>query len=151
MADQTVPETQESYFHPETGEKISKNAFKKLQKGVPIKKEKKEKPVPVDSTEKKEKKEKKVKEPEQIYVDQTPPGHFKKLEGIFPANYQPKYVESAWQAYWEQNNFYKPNLTEALTTKTKEDDKFIMVIPPPNVTGSLHLGNWLTFFGSYDL
>ena len=60
---QTIPaeptaegETGEIYHHPETGERISKNAFKKLQKGVPLKKEKKEKIVPVPSEKKKEKK-----------------------------------------------------------------------------------------------
>lgn len=29
-------------------------------------------------------------------------------------------------------------------TKLKTEEKFMMVIPPPNVTGSLHLGHALT-------
>lgn len=29
-------------------------------------------------------------------------------------------------------------------TKLKPEEKFMMVIPPPNVTGSLHLGHALT-------
>eukprot|EP01034_Spumella_vulgaris_P030049 gene30049-37201_t len=136
-------ETQETeYFHPETGEKISKNAFKKLQKGVPAKKEKKEKVAPVENAEKKEKKEKKVKEPEQIFSDETPKGEFKKIEGFFPPTYQPKYVESAWQSWWEKEGFFTPDVEAALARG--EGDKFVMVIPPPNVTGSLHLGHALT-------
>ncbi len=129
----------EAFYHPETGEKISKNAFKKLQKGVPAKKEKKEKVAPVEN---KEKKEKKVKEPEQIFSDETPKGEFKNIVGFFPPTYQPKYVESAWQSWWESKGFFTPNVAEAL--EKGEMDKFIMVIPPPNVTGSLHLGHALT-------
>ena len=134
----------EKFYDPNTGEQISKNAHKKLLKGV---KEKKEKPAPIPTTdgdEKKEKKvkEKKVKDPEPIYVDNTPVGQKKILDGIFPASYQPKYVEAAWQSWWEQCGFYKPDVTAGINADAK--DKFIMVIPPPNVTGSLHLGHALT-------
>ena len=133
----------EKFYDPNTGEQISKNAYKKLLKGV---KEKKEKPAPIptEGDEKKEKKvkEKKVKDPEPIYVDNTPVGQKKILDGIFPASYQPKYVEAAWQSWWEQCGFYKPDVTAGINADAK--DKFIMVIPPPNVTGSLHLGHALT-------
>lgn len=130
----------EAFYHPETGEKISKNAFKKLQKG-PTKKEKKEKIAPVAS-EKKEKKEKKTKEPEQIFVDETPEGNFKQIEKAFPPTYQPKYVESAWQSWWEKSQYYQPDVLKA--QEVGEEGRFVMVIPPPNVTGSLHLGHALT-------
>lgn len=126
----------EKFYDPTTGEQISKNAFKKLSKAP--KKEKKEKPVAKPAA---EKKEKKVKEPEQIWVDNTPFGDKKNIEE-FPTSYQPKYVESAWQAWWEKEGYYTPDLEKAL--KTLPADKFVMVIPPPNVTGSLHLGHALT-------
>ncbi len=148
---------QTEYFHPETGEKISKNAFKKLQKELvagPSKKDKKDKskaaPAPQAAVagmdgeqvaEKKDKKEKKTKEPEAIFVDNTPTGEFKNLDN-FPPTYQPKYVEAAWQSWWEKSNFFRPDVEKALAAG--DDDKFIMVIPPPNVTGSLHLGHALT-------
>eukprot|EP01038_Epipyxis_sp_PR26KG_P012499 gene12499-16767_t len=131
----------EIFLHPETGERISKNAFKKLQKGVVKKdKEKKEKP-PTNDLEKKEKKVK-AKEPEIIYTDNTPTGSYKDINSCFPPTYQPKYVEAAWQSWWEASKFYQPNLEAALAKPSQE--KFIMVIPPPNVTGSLHLGHALT-------
>mmetsp|Transcript_6397 Transcript_6397/g.10765 ORF Transcript_6397/g.10765 Transcript_6397/m.10765 type:complete len:710 (-) Transcript_6397:8-2137(-) len=130
----------EEFFHPETGEKMSKNAFKKLQKGT-LKKEKKPKEAPVP-TEKKEKKEKKVKEPEQIFVDNTPKGQFKQIADVFPPTYQPKYVEAAWASWWEANDFYTPDVAKAI--EAGEEGRFVMVIPPPNVTGSLHLGHALT-------
>lgn len=39
--------------------------------------------------------------------------------------------------WWEQQGYFKPR--EGAT-----EDPFVMVIPPPNVTGSLHLGHALT-------
>ena len=40
-------------------------------------------------------------------------------------------------AWWEQCGFFKPDEAE-------DAEKFVMVIPPPNVTGTLHLGHALT-------
>ena len=56
--------------------------------------------------------------------------------------YHPSAVEAAWQDWWEAKGFYScdPKFAEG---KPKEE-KFVMVIPPPNVTGSLHLGHALT-------
>ena len=121
---------------------LSKNAQKRLLKGVTAKKEK---PAPAPKPagdEKKEKKPKKEKAPEEIIVDITPKGEKKDLSGAFPASYQPKYVESAWQDWWEQSGFYAPDTSKALNAKY--EDKFVIVIPPPNVTGSLHLGHAMT-------
>ena len=41
----------EKYFHPETGEEISKNAWKKLQKPAKVKKEKVAPPPPGEKKE----------------------------------------------------------------------------------------------------
>ena len=56
--------------------------------------------------------------------------------------YHPKAVEAAWQDWWEASGFYScdPKYAEG----KPDDEKFVMVIPPPNVTGSLHLGHALT-------
>ena len=108
---------------------------------MPAKKEKKEK-IAAEPTEKKEKKEKKTKEPEQIYVDETPIGDFKLIEDVFPPTYQPKYVEAAWNSWWEKSKFYQPDVLKG--QELGEDGRFVMVIPPPNVMGSLHLGHALT-------
>jgi valyl-tRNA synthetase len=43
-------------------------------------------------------------------------------------------VEDKIYSYWEKNNLFKP---------TKNNKKFSIVIPPPNVTGSLHMGHAL--------
>jgi len=52
------------------------------------------------------------------------------------ASYDPEAVESAWYSYWEQHGLFKPDFSKK--------DYYSIVIPPPNVTGSLHLGHALT-------
>lgn len=114
--------------------------MKKLLKGKGPK-EKKEVPKPKEESEKKDKK-KKEKEPEVIFTDNTPVGEKKDTSGEFPPTYQPKYVEAAWSAWWEKAGFFSPNVERGLAEPPQ--NKFVMVIPPPNVTGSLHLGHALT-------
>ena len=43
-------------------------------------------------------------------------------------------VEDRIYAYWEKNKLFKPK---------KNSKKYSIVIPPPNVTGSLHMGHAL--------
>ena len=43
-------------------------------------------------------------------------------------------VEDNIYTYWEKNGLFKPK---------KNSKKFSIVIPPPNVTGSLHMGHAL--------
>jgi valyl-tRNA synthetase len=50
--------------------------------------------------------------------------------------YDPKRIEKKWYAYWEQAGFF---------TARADGQKppYCIVIPPPNVTGSLHMGHAL--------
>jgi hypothetical protein len=120
---------------------ISKSQLKKLAKGKT--KEKKEKPQWGDGSKKKDKAAKKAEAvpPKPVFVNETPKGQ-KKVLGPMAEAYHPAAVEASWQDWWEASGYYKGDATEALA-KSKED-KFVMVIPPPNVTGSLHLGHALT-------
>ncbi len=57
------------------------------------------------------------------------------LKGLSTA-YEPAEVESKWYEYWERNELFK--------AKTGLDKPaFSIVIPPPNITGSLHMGHAL--------
>ncbi|WP_454557693.1 valine--tRNA ligase [Parapedomonas caeni] len=49
--------------------------------------------------------------------------------------YEPSAIEAKWYAHWEQSGAFRPT--------GKGDDVFTIVIPPPNVTGSLHMGHAL--------
>ena len=51
-----------------------------------------------------------------------------------PEKYNHNLVEDKIYSYWEKNNLFKPK---------KNKKKFSIVIPPPNVTGSLHMGHAL--------
>ena len=51
------------------------------------------------------------------------------------SNYNHTNIENEIYNYWEKNNFFKP-----IKNKKKH---FSIVIPPPNVTGSLHMGHAL--------
>lgn len=57
-------------------------------------------------------------------------------------SYNPTVVESAWYAWWEEQGFFKPEFRP--DGKVKEEGYFVIPIPPPNVTGSLHMGHALT-------
>ncbi|KAK4535444.1 hypothetical protein CDCA_CDCA05G1469 [Cyanidium caldarium] len=78
------------------------------------------------------------------YVDRTPRGDYKELlrKPMAPA-YYPSSVEAAWNDWWEASGYYGASV-EAAQQVTDAQHKFVMVIPPPNVTGSLHLGHALT-------
>lgn len=119
--------------------KLSKNALKKLAKNKG--KKKKEKPQWGDGSKKKEK-----AKPKEVfkYVNKTPKGQKKDVStDEMLAAYQPSSVESAWQDWWEAEGYYTCDPKDAMGKKP-DADKFVMVIPPPNVTGSLHLGHALT-------
>jgi len=51
------------------------------------------------------------------------------------SNYNHTNIENEIYNYWEKNNFFKP--------RKNKKKHFSIVIPPPNVTGSLHMGHAL--------
>lgn len=61
-----------------------------------------------------------------------------------PDAYSPRYVEAAWYQWWEKQGFFKPEYNRKSISEPNPKGVFMMVIPPPNVTGSLHLGHALT-------
>ena len=52
-----------------------------------------------------------------------------------PAKYNPAEVEDKWYAYWLKNKFFH--------SEPDERKPYTIVIPPPNVTGILHMGHVL--------
>ncbi|MGL4292872.1 MAG: valine--tRNA ligase [Bacteroidales bacterium] len=51
------------------------------------------------------------------------------------SKYNPADVEDKWYAYWMENGFFK--------SKPDGREPYTIVIPPPNVTGVLHMGHML--------
>ena len=56
--------------------------------------------------------------------------------------YDPRAVESAWYHWWMKQGYFEPELTE--DGQIKPEGLFVVPAPPPNVTGSLHIGHALT-------
>ena len=54
----------------------------------------------------------------------------KKMKKIF----EPKKIEKKWYAFWEKNNLFR---SDASSNKKP----YSIMIPPPNVTGNLHMGH----------
>src|SRR5438128_8292679 len=50
--------------------------------------------------------------------------------------YEPKSIEQNWYEFWEKGEFFTPEVD-------RDRPKFSIVIPPPNVTGRLHIGHAL--------
>ena len=67
---------------------------------------------------------------------------FADLSGPMAAGYDPIAVEAAWYDWWHEQGFFKPEL--APDGGPKPEGLFVISAPPPNVTGSLHIGHALT-------
>ena len=52
-----------------------------------------------------------------------------------PSKYDAKQVEDKWYEYWMKNNYFH--------STPDEREPYTIVIPPPNVTGILHMGHML--------
>ncbi len=52
-----------------------------------------------------------------------------------PSKYEPGKIEDRWYAYWLQHNYFH--------SEPDEREPYTIVIPPPNVTGVLHMGHML--------
>lgn len=55
-----------------------------------------------------------------------------------PTTYDPKAAEQKWYDYWMQGGYFQAG-------RNKDAEPFTIVIPPPNVTGMLHIGHALDF------
>ncbi|KAG9232262.1 tRNA synthetases class I-domain-containing protein [Amylocarpus encephaloides] len=78
------------------------------------------------------------------WVEETPAGQRKILKPFdddFHKAYLPKVVESAWYNFWEDQGLFNPRTEKDGSLKPK--GKYVIAIPPPNVTGKLHVGHAL--------
>ncbi|KAK0759195.1 hypothetical protein N5P37_008077 [Trichoderma harzianum] len=95
-------------------------------------------------TKDKEKEKKAAAEVLPPFVEDTPEGEKKRLKPFDDphySSYHPVAVESAWYAWWEKEGYFKPQFTPE--GDVKPEGKFVIVVPPPNVTGALHMGHAL--------
>ncbi|OYZ42931.1 MAG: hypothetical protein B7Y31_04700, partial [Novosphingobium sp. 16-62-11] len=55
--------------------------------------------------------------------------------GELAKTFEPAGIEAKWYAHWESNGLFRPERPDA--------QPYTIVNPPPNVTGSLHIGHAL--------
>src|SRR5512142_952380 len=55
---------------------------------------------------------------------------------VLDKSYDPRRVEEKWYAYWEKQGYFRAD-------ENSSRPSYSIVIPPPNVTGVLHIGHAL--------
>ena len=55
---------------------------------------------------------------------------------VLDKSYDPHQVEDKWYRYWEEHGYFRAD-------EDSEEKAYSIVIPPPNVTGVLHIGHAL--------
>lgn len=59
------------------------------------------------------------------------------VESKLSTVYDPKTVEDQWYKFWSDNNLFQAKNNQ------KKENNYSIVMPPPNITGSLHIGHAL--------
>ncbi|MFC1869892.1 valine--tRNA ligase, partial [Chloroflexota bacterium] len=60
-----------------------------------------------------------------------------KTQQDMPKAYEPGKVEQKWYRFWMDKGYFQPRIDP-------EKKPFVIIMPPPNVTGELHVGHALT-------
>ncbi|KAJ6837392.1 putative valine--tRNA ligase, mitochondrial 1 [Iris pallida] len=119
-------------------QKAKEKEEKKLKAAEKAAKLQAQKPSDAKRSEKKHRKKDAEEENPEDFVDPTTPsGEKKQLSRLLPKQYNPSAVEKSWYAWWETAGFFKADATSG-------KPPFTIVLPPPNVTGALHIGHGLT-------
>ncbi|MFN8496600.1 MAG: valine--tRNA ligase [Anaerolineae bacterium] len=61
-----------------------------------------------------------------------------------PKTYDPHAVEEPLYQWWEENGYFKPETQVAAGQSSWDAPTFTIGMPPPNVTGALHIGHAMT-------
>ncbi len=59
------------------------------------------------------------------------------IQDEMPKAYEPGRVEQKWYKFWLEKGYFTPKIDS-------EKKPFVIIMPPPNVTGELHIGHALT-------
>ena len=59
-----------------------------------------------------------------------------------PTAFDPHPVEAKWYTFWQEHNYFAPD-ESASAENNAANGRYCITIPPPNVTGVLHLGHAL--------
>ena len=58
-----------------------------------------------------------------------------------PKSYEPGAIEARWAEYWVKEKLFSTPTPAPAKPGKKTKPVFTLLLPPPNVTGSLHMGH----------
>lgn len=58
-----------------------------------------------------------------------------------PKSYDPESLEKEWCKWWDENS---SDVLSKINERSDKTKRFAMILPPPNITGKLHIGHALT-------
>jgi len=61
--------------------------------------------------------------------------------GPMPGRYDFAAMEKGMYEWWERMGFFKPEIVDKIDAASKGDETYVLPMPPPNVTGRLHMGH----------
>jgi valyl-tRNA synthetase len=56
-------------------------------------------------------------------------------------SFDPSTIESKWYEFWEGKGYYAAGFSQPTASNPEVKDNFCILLPPPNVTGTLHMGH----------
>ncbi len=56
-------------------------------------------------------------------------------------SFDPRAIESKWYEFWEGKGYYAAGFSQPTDSTPETKDNFCILLPPPNVTGTLHMGH----------
>ncbi len=65
-------------------------------------------------------------------------------QSTMPKAYEHLKVEEMLYDWWDQHGYFRPETQSALKQVRPGAKPFVISMPPPNVTGALHLGHAIT-------
>ena len=55
-----------------------------------------------------------------------------------PKTFEPQPIEERWYQAWQSAGYFEPDLTQV---EDNADNSYCIMLPPPNITGTLHMGH----------
>jgi valyl-tRNA synthetase len=63
------------------------------------------------------------------------------IENSLNKSFDPKTIENKWYEFWESKGYYAAGFNKPTESNPEVKDNFCILLPPPNVTGTLHMGH----------
>jgi valyl-tRNA synthetase len=63
------------------------------------------------------------------------------IENSLSKSFDPKTIENKWYEFWESKGYYAAGFNKPTESNPEVKDNFCILLPPPNVTGTLHMGH----------